>query len=67
MAHADDLGLSIANELQYGTADTILSLYCLVSDATMHPGKAIVILAGGKTSEGERGTGWHAKTKPNRR
>jgi hypothetical protein len=27
MAHADDLVLFIANNLQYGTADTILSLF----------------------------------------
>jgi hypothetical protein len=63
MAHADDLVLFIANELQYKTADTILSRYCSVSDATMHPGKAIAIFAGEKTSEGERRTGWHAKVK----
>jgi hypothetical protein len=44
-AHADDLILFLTNELQYREAQPIIELYCRVSNATMHPGKATAIFS----------------------
>jgi hypothetical protein len=59
MAHADDLIVFIANEMQYDELQNLLALYCRVSDAVMHPAKTTAIFAGEETLQGR--TGWHAK------
>ena len=49
MAHADDLVVFLANELQFRSAQPITELYCHVSNSLMHRGKATVIASGPTT------------------
>jgi hypothetical protein len=45
-AHADDLVVFMRNEQQYQELMAVLELYCKVSNAIMHPGKAAVLMPG---------------------
>jgi hypothetical protein len=55
-AHADDLVVFVMNELQYQELTTVLDLYCKVSNAVMHPGKAAVMVPGKPVTNL---TGWY--------
>jgi hypothetical protein len=61
MAHADDLILFLANKIQHEDAQAILDLYCTISHAVMHPGKATALFPGEISFEGK--TGWHQEIK----
>jgi hypothetical protein len=55
-AHADDLIVFVTDEWQYQELMAVLELYCKVSNAVMHPGKAAVLVPGKPATNLE---GWY--------